>query len=158
MRFWRSSRRADFPVDGFTNSSIRMSTAAWLIHMLFLLISLVRGDIFNQHFLHNWLVFSWESRVKPRPKEDSRIAIGISSYAKSTISIAINVPKACLIMNELTSARSEWERATDSLLTNLNDIYNKLCRAIYLIASRASLFYGQFIKPKEFPVKNWKAI
>lgn len=116
--------------------------ARWLIwqpQWHFLLISLCLSDIFNQHFLHIWLVFSWLSLelrdVAPTPKWDLQTKFFVFSltshwnflsYAKLTISIAINVPKACLIMNELTSNGTKKEKKFLYWPIWMT-IYNKLC-------------------------------
>lgn len=121
-----------------------------LIDQHFLLI-LLGSDIFNQHFLHIWLMFFSsllpQNTARRLPSNSKNVRNFFQfSYMKLTISIAINVPKACLIMNELTSV---GVKEKPSLYWPIwMTIYNKLCKAIYLIASRSTRFYGQFINPQ----------
>lgn len=146
---------ADFPVDASTN-------LWWLINiseMRFLWIFLDQATfLISISCISDSCssLFLLEKRTKPKrahvsPRNFFHILV------KLTISIAINVPKACLIMNELTSVArwSKQERGRERERSFLYwpiwmTIYNKLCKAIYLIASRAFRFYGQFIKFENF--------
>jgi hypothetical protein len=69
---------------------------------------------FNQHFMHIWLMSSRKQHTKPKRAHASYVFPRnfLHILAKLTISIAINVPKACLIMNELTS-NGDWMREKD---------------------------------------------
>lgn len=123
---WAAGRFSGWRLDETKKKSAR--APVWLISLALE----CPATFLIEHFLHIWLVLLAEiaarshnakKRFDAGNVEECLALLFFPLRWKLSISIAINVPKACLIMNELTvpALRGDRARRIFSLLTNLND-------------------------------------